>query len=694
MASPFATGDAKDFLPIPPPLTHTRSTNNMDSVLASPSREDPAFISPVQTPQGSPSKNRMPPGAFDLPDVFSNAMKLLPTQGQPNNSALQAKQQGSASPTRQTDYDPFTSHDAKAGAPGSPTRKNGKENTPPAYRQPAPPQSSYLAEAAQNRQNVYRPREDHSPTRQKQSVITGLPTPEEQEKLQRPSVKRLANVTQLYFLDYYFDLLSYTASRQKRLQLFKEHNPPPTASTAEPKKEEYNKNWKVYLDHERTNLRERRTKLQHGDFQILTQVGQGGYGQVYLAQKKDTREVCALKVMSKKLLFKLDEIRHVLTERDILTTAKSDWLVRLLYAFQDDSSIYLAMEYVPGGDFRTLLNNTGVLHNRHARFYISEMFLCVDALHTLGYIHRDLKPENFLIDGTGHVKLTDFGLAAGFLAPAKIESMRIRLEEVGNLPAHANPFGVRPTEDRSLKERRDGYRSLRERDRNYAKSIVGSPDYMAPEVLKGEEYDFTVDYWSLGCMLFEALAGYPPFAGASVDETWQNLKRWQSVLRKPEYEDPNYFLSRRTWDLITRLINVKSGRLQNIKQVQDHDYFREVSWDRLRQERAPFVPELDSETDAGYFDDFGSEKDMAKYKEVLDKQEALERMADREGKMDKSLFVGFTFRYVPKFCAPTKIRNTDRNHSRHRKPTVDEDGKPSSPRKPLSNIDDSFGTIF
>jgi cell cycle protein kinase DBF2 len=90
-------------------------------------------------------------------------------------------------------------------------------------------------------------------------------------------------------------------------------------------------------------LRKRRTRLRYGDFQILTQVGQGGYGQVYLAQKKDTREVCALKIMSKKLLFKMDEIRHILTERDILTNADSDWLVKLLYAFQDDRSIYLAM---------------------------------------------------------------------------------------------------------------------------------------------------------------------------------------------------------------------------------------------------------------------------------------------------------------------------------------------------------------
>ena len=87
------------------------------------------------------------------------------------------------------------------------------------------------------------------------------------------------------------------------------------------------------------------------------------------------------------------QVRHVLVERDILTATKTPWLVRLLYAFQDPSYVYLAMEYVPGGDFRTLLNNSGVLKEEHARFYISEMFAAVNELHKLGYIHRDLKPE-------------------------------------------------------------------------------------------------------------------------------------------------------------------------------------------------------------------------------------------------------------------------------------------------------------
>ena len=224
---------------------------------------------------------------------------------------------------------------------------------------------------------------------------------------------------------------------------------------------------------------------------------------------------------------------------------------------------------------------------------------------------------------------------------------------------------------------------------NYAKSIVGSPDYMAPEVLKGEQYDSTVDYWSLGCMLFEALAGYPPFAGATVDETWQNLKRWQRVLRKPQYDDPNYFLSRRTWDLITRLVAAKDNRFRNIGEIHKHEYFAEVDFNTLREQKAPFVPELDSETDAGYFDDFSSESDMAKYKEVHDKQRALEDMAERDEKMNKNLFVGFTFRYV--FCSPHTSAHLTRD--RHRKPNVDNDGKPESPRKAIAT-DGDFGTMF
>ncbi|KAI0204309.1 serine/threonine-protein kinase DBF20 [Astrocystis sublimbata] len=643
-----------------------------------PTKNKNSFIDPDYTPHGSPSKKTIPPGAHDLPAAFENALKLNPTAGV-LDSPVKLKPKTSAAPLSPTksniqpaDDDPFADPSPglqdrsiihkTAQSPETPIKQQGQENTPPS-RSSRIPQLNHN-QAALSRHELYQPREGkpQAPptTTKKFNTARGL-TPEELEILKKPSVRRLVNVTQLYFLDYYFDLLTYVGSRQTRLNAFKADVPPPP----ETEKEEYDKLWQKYAGRERAALRKRRIRLRHGDFQILTQVGQGGYGQVFLAQKKDTREVCALKVMNKKLLFKLDEIRHVLTERDILTTANSEWLVRLLYSFQDDKSIYLAMEYVPGGDFRTLLNNTGVLSNRHARFYIAEMFCSVDALHKLGYIHRDLKPENFLVDSTGHVKLTDFGLAAGNVASSKINSMRVRLEKASETSV---PFG-KAMDQRTIAERREGYQTMRENDVNYAKSIVGSPDYMAPEVLRGEEYDFTVDYWSLGCMLFEALTGFPPFAGSSADETWRNLKHWREVLKRPVWEDPNYFLSNRTWNFITTCINSRSKRFSNIDDIYQNQYFSEVDWQTLRQSKAPFVPELDSETDAGYFDDFSNEADMAKYKEVHDKQQALETMADREESMGKGLFVGFTFR--------------------HRKTTT-EDG---SPRKRIQT-DGSFGTML
>ncbi|KAJ4132914.1 serine/threonine-protein kinase dbf2 [Fusarium falciforme] len=632
------------------------------------------FINPPSTPQGSPSKKTNPPGANDLPAAFDHAMTLTPglepplRLGRPQSVvtplSLSPGKSSNAQPLDESsaNVDDSVIHKARSG---SPLKKQGQENTPPASRLAGTDSPHQHNHAALSRQQLYEHR-DHrdrptTPGTKRFNTARGL-TAEEREILQKPNVKRMVNVTQLYFLDYYFDLLTYVGARQNRLAAFKSEYPPPP----ETDEETHSKMWTKYTGRERANLRKRRVRLRHGDFQILTQVGQGGYGQVFLAQKKDTREVCALKVMSKKLLFKLDEVRHVLTERDILTTAQSEWLVRLLYSFQDEKSIYLAMEYVPGGDFRTLLNNTGVLSNRHARFYIAEMFCAVDALHQLGYIHRDLKPENFLVDSTGHVKLTDFGLAAGVLAPSRIESMRIKLEKASET---AVPFG-KPMDQRTVAERRESYRTMRENDVNYAKSIVGSPDYMAPEVLRGEEYDFTVDYWSLGCMLFEALTGFPPFAGATPDETWRNLKHWKEVLKRPVWEDPNYFLSNRTWNFITTCINSRTRRFSNIKDICAHHYFAEVDWETLRQTRAPFVPELDSETDAGYFDDFTNEADMAKYKEVHEKQQALETMAEREDQMSKSLFVGFTFR--------------------HRKP-AGEDG--SSPRKRIPT-DDTFGTML
>ncbi|EMR10981.1 hypothetical protein PNEG_00584 [Pneumocystis murina B123] len=459
-------------------------------------------------------------------------------------------------------------------------------------------------------------------------------TSNEMEKITKPSVKRLVNVCQIFFLDHYFDKLRYLCERQQRIEKFHEwarkqiEEGKLTAS-------EYTAAWKCHCHTERSTLRKRRAKMKQENFHIIAQIGQGGYGSVHLAQMKDTKEIVALKKMSKKLLHKLDEIRHVLTERDILTNSTSPWLVRLLYAFQDPDYLFFAMEYVPGGDFRSLLCNSGILRDEHAKFYLSEMFMSVDSLHRLGYIHRDLKPENFLIDSKGHIKLTDFGLASGIINSQKIESLRLKLDQIKDLEV--------PT--RTAVERRNIHRTLKMQELNYANSIVGSPDYMAPEILNGHDYDFTVDYWSLGCILFECLTGYPPFSGKNMNETWSNLKNWKYTLVRPVYEEKEFNIHDDAWEIITKLITNPRRRISSIQEVKEQKYFKHIDWTTLRQQEAPFVPDLDSEFDHGYFDDFTNENDMLKYKEVYEKQSSVESMEDRLEKVPPTTFVGFTYKH-------------------------------------------------
>ncbi|KAH3686263.1 hypothetical protein WICPIJ_002760 [Wickerhamomyces pijperi] len=452
-----------------------------------------------------------------------------------------------------------------------------------------------------------------------------------QKKLS-PKHKRTVNVCQMYFLDYYCDYFDYVITRRERTK---------TVINNLYRSQDQQLEWRSYVNNESSLLRKRRLKPKNKDFEIITQIGQGGYGQVYLSRKKDTKEICALKVISKSMIVKMKETEHLLTEREILAASRSEWLVKLLYSFQDSTSVYLGMEYVAGGDFRTLLSNCRTLAPVHTRFYVAEMFSALEDLHKTGFIHRDLKPENFLIDNRGHLKLTDFGLACGSIADDRIHSMKIKLEKIGDFLDNG---GVSSSNMKSVNERRQIYQSLRENDLNYSKSVVGSPDYMAIEIVKGYAYDKTVDYWSLGCMLFECLCGFSPFSGESTEETYSNLKNWRTYFVRPKNNDGTYVFSDRTWDLLSRLITDSSKRLKNFEEVKRTSYFSSVNFDDIRTRTPPFVPSLDSEVDAGYFDDFEDESDMAKYAEVFNKQAHIEKLAN-EGNDKPPNFVGFTFKH-------------------------------------------------
>lgn len=263
------------------------------------------------------------------------------------------------------------------------------------------------------------------------------------------------------------------------------------------------------------------------------------------------------------------------------------------------------------------------------------MFAGVNELHKLGYIHRDLKPENFLVAGDGHVKLTDFGLATGALNPMKIESMKHKLDQVKD----ENLIF------RSTLERRTMYKSMRMSEPRYADSVVGSPDYMPPEVLRGRTYTFSADYWSLGCILFEFLCGFPPFSGGSPDETWANLKNWPKVLRRPVYDKPEdliFNLTDQAWDAITRLIAHPKDRIATLHEVQSLPFYNRLPFAQLRDIPAPFVPMLESDSDVGYFDAFDSPEDMAKYAEVFKKQADVDAVAEK-GAGGRNAWIGFTF---------------------------------------------------
>lgn len=207
--------------------------------------------------------------------------------------------------------------------------------------------------------------------------------PWEKEIVQSPEVQRKATLAQMYFLNYYFDSLRYLSDRKERLNQFNEQmkqrglrpsdddltqtmqslslgaatrSRPATRSTTNMniRAAEYERERNKHMAKERDMLRQRRSKLRLQHFHIVTQVGQGGYGEVFLARKRDTGELCALKRLRKRVLVKMDEVRHVLTERDILTATRSPWLVRLLYAFQDETHVYLAMVCIFRLTFRNM----------------------------------------------------------------------------------------------------------------------------------------------------------------------------------------------------------------------------------------------------------------------------------------------------------------------------------------------------
>lgn len=370
-----------------------------------------------------------------------------------------------------------------------------------------------------------------------------------------------------------------------------------------------------------------KNKTRENDFDLIKVIGRGAFGEVRLVRKKATAEILAMKKLRKSEMIKKNQISHVRAERDILTVAESlAWIVQLNCSFQDSDYLYLVMEFCSGGDMMTWLMKKDIFTEDETRFYIAELVMATQAIHNLSYVHRDLKPDNILLDGKGHIKISDFGLCKQFFDQIK-----------------DNPSVYLPPMDLTKKvTRQEKLENWKKNRRVKLYTTVGSPGYIAPEVLTKKGYGIECDWWSVGVIMYEMLCGYPPFYADDPVETCQKIIRWKEFLEFPSEAR----LSPEAKDLIKRFLSDPFERLgiNGIEEIKRHPFFRGVNWENLRSQPAPFCPNLSGPTDTTHFDDFDSQDHLSS---TTSDQQGLTRSNFAPGSPlsdENIVFKGFTYK--------------------------------------------------
>ncbi|KAF9580689.1 hypothetical protein BGW38_002566, partial [Lunasporangiospora selenospora] len=360
------------------------------------------------------------------------------------------------------------------------------------------------------------------------------------------------------------------------------------------------------------------------DFEIIKPISRGAFGKVYLARKKTTKDLYAIKILKKADMVRKNMVSHVLAERRVLALTKTPFVVQLFYAFASKDYLYLVMEYVIGGDLSSLLSVFGLFDEDMARMYIAECILALEYLHSNGITHRDLKPDNMLVNAEGHLKLTDFGLSRisvpdqndmfsyhDYKAPSltrryltrspapSAKGVRLSTSSVSGsskdkgkgtskstttMPS-SPPSSIHPTMSN---------RAAR-RHRGSSKALLGTPDYLAPELLLGIGHGPAVDWWSLGVCLFEFLTGYPPFMDEAPEAIFRNILNH-------DIQWPEEGLSWEAHDLINKLLSRNPEQRPLPKELKAHPFFKGVDWENIRNQEAPFIPSPNDNMDTSYFD--------------------------------------------------------------------------------------------
>lgn len=368
-----------------------------------------------------------------------------------------------------------------------------------------------------------------------------------------------------------------------------------------------------------------RQRLTVHDFETVSIIGRGAFGEVKVVRKKDTGEVYAMKYMRKDDMIKKNQVQHIRAERDLLAAADNQWLVKLHYSFQDDVYLYLIMEYMPGGDLMTILMKYDILKEDQTRFFIAETALAVKSVHDMNYVHRDLKPDNVLITRDGHVKLSDFGLCKAFGTP-----LSPYLEQYASVSKEEK---LMPTSKAERTLTHPGHR-----DRKKAYSTVGTPDYIAPEVFSQRGYGQECDWWSLGVIMYECLCGYPPFYSDEPMSTCRKIVNWRKTLEFPK----DMRISSAAKDLIKRMVCDVKDRL-TFDEIMKHPFFKSVDWANLHNQKAPIIPHVEHETDVSHFDNFEESHTRPSMQDEAAVRVSVQKKAD-VGASSQEEFVGYTFK--------------------------------------------------
>ena len=319
------------------------------------------------------------------------------------------------------------------------------------------------------------------------------------------------------------------------------------------------------------------------DFQLIEPLGSGGYGTIWLAKRRRTDDLVAIKVLSRQDTKAKKMLSSVHLERNILADADSPYVVKLFFSFATMKQLYMVMEYLPGGDCFALLQSYGFLEEPMARWFCAETVLGLEYLHSVGIVHRDIKPQNMLITAEGHVKLADFGLSA--------ENPRDSHDDGPGSGSSGSKSSAGPPP--SLKKKQP------------AKSGVGTPDFLAPEILRREPCCEMVDFWALGVVLYQFLVGETPFNADSVQEVYARILAGEvdfpteddvsagavAILRALLVQDPQ-----------RRLGSKVASEEHGVGEIRQHAFFDEIDWSSpLWQQPSPYKPTLAAPTDTSNF---------------------------------------------------------------------------------------------